>query len=213
MFIYSIPPNCQFEIEDFEDEWLYRNLFDYIHGRQLNACSGDFESVVQKSFAALNHGGYFELQDSLPITCKDDSWIGTGIQRWASLMEGANKLGVDWTKASKYQQWMKDVGFKDIKEVELFWPTNSWPKSQDHKRLGQLTNKAIKQGLHGVSVQILTAVHGMTATEISGFLEEVERDLDNRSIHCYVPMSVPRIRKEMRYFTDFGQTSDLWSKA
>lgn len=85
---------------------------------------------------------------------------------------------------------MEDVGFEDMGEVERFWPTNSWPASEFDRHLGQLTNEAMKQGLHEVSVKILTAAHGMTLTEISVLLVEVEKDLDNRSIHCYVPMYV-----------------------
>jgi hypothetical protein len=88
------------------------------------------------------------------------------------------------TKVGKYQEWMKAAGFVDNKEVELHWPTNDWPKSEFHKHLGQLTNKAMKQGLHGFGVQILTAAHEVTTTEISALLEEVEKDLDNRCIHC-----------------------------
>jgi hypothetical protein len=106
------------------------------------------------------------------------------------MVEGAERLGGNWAKASKYRQWMEDAGFEVIKEVERFWPTNSWPTSEFDRHLGQLTNEAMKQGLHGVSVQILTAAHGMTLTEISVLLGEVEKDLDNRSIHCYVPMYV-----------------------
>lgn len=182
---------------------MYRHAFDYIHGRQLHVCSGDFESVIQKAFAALNPGGYFELQDGLPVTFIDDSWNGTNIQRWELLLlEGAKKLGADWAKVGKYRQWMEAAGFVDIKELELCWPTNSWPRSKFHKQLGQLTNKVMKRGLHGISVEILTAAHGMTATDISLLLEEVEKDLDNRSIHCNVPMYVLRICKKMRCFAD-----------
>ncbi|PVH69181.1 S-adenosyl-L-methionine-dependent methyltransferase [Cadophora sp. DSE1049] len=191
-----IPRNCKFEIDDIGGGWTYRNPFDYIHGRQLHTCSGDFRSVVQKAFTALIPGGYIELQDSLPITCIDDSWNDTAIQRWAGKMaEGAKKLGVDWTKTSKYQQWMEDTGFEDIKEVELVWPTNYWPKDRFQKGLGQLANEVLKQGLHGYSIKILTDAYGMNATEISFLLEEVEKDLNNTSIHCCVPIRVIYGRK------------------
>ena len=55
----------------------------------------------------------------------------------------------------------------------------------------------MKQGLHGFSVEILTDAHKMTATEISLLLEKVEDNLNDRNIHCYIPMYVLRVHNEM----------------
>lgn len=189
MSFYSAPRNCQFEISDVEDDWMYTETFEYIHGRMLYPWSGNFESVVQKCYANLTPGGYFELQDSLLIACIDESWNGKAIQRWANLLlEGAKKLGIDWEKVEKYPQWISAAGFKDIKEVEGAWPTNSWPKSGFQKHLGRSANEILKQGLHGMSVEIFTAAHGWTEEEVDSLLEDVKENLDDRNIHCYVPM-------------------------
>jgi hypothetical protein len=34
---FSIPPNCQFEVDDAEDPWMFSQKFDYIHGRICSA--------------------------------------------------------------------------------------------------------------------------------------------------------------------------------
>ena len=39
----EVPPNLQFEIDDFCTEWTYtKNSFDFIHGRGLYGCVGDY---------------------------------------------------------------------------------------------------------------------------------------------------------------------------
>jgi hypothetical protein len=91
----SVPPNCRFEVDDVEDDWTYSHSFDYIHGRMLITALGtEFHSVVSKAYAALNSGGWFELQDMLPPTCFDNSWDGTELKRWVELtLESATALG------------------------------------------------------------------------------------------------------------------------
>ena len=48
----SVPPNCCFEIDDVEDEWVYGQEFDYIHGRLLTLCFNDGAAVFKKAFKA-----------------------------------------------------------------------------------------------------------------------------------------------------------------
>ncbi len=44
----SIPPNCQFEINDAEDDWLFPQKFDFIHGRTLATCFKEPLSIIKK---------------------------------------------------------------------------------------------------------------------------------------------------------------------
>jgi hypothetical protein len=139
-----VPPNCHFEVDDAEDDWVYSHDFDYIHGRLLLSCFRTFPPIVAKAYAALHPGGWFELQDSLPLTCLDDSWNGTDIQRWVNLtLEGAARLGMDWHKVGKYKEWLEEAGFVDVQEVPLVWPSNTWPRSRHHKQLGIWMNQYV----------------------------------------------------------------------
>jgi hypothetical protein len=90
----------------------------------------------------------------------------------------------------KYRQWMEAAGFMDIKEVRKAWPSNTWPKREDHKRLGESANEVIRKGLHGISIEVLTAGMGMSPEDVDLLLEEVGKDLCNPRIHCYAPMYV-----------------------
>jgi hypothetical protein len=44
------------------------------------------------------------------------------------------------------------------------------------------------EGLHGISVAVLTRGLGMTAEEVEVMLVNVRKDLCNRNIHCYAPV-------------------------
>src|SRR3954447_5085783 len=56
-----VPPNCQFEVDDAEDEWNYSTKFDLIHGRALVTCFKQPLHVITSAFEALNPGGYLEF--------------------------------------------------------------------------------------------------------------------------------------------------------
>jgi hypothetical protein len=185
----SVPPNCRFEVDDAEDEWQYNYQFDYIHGRFLVSCFKDAASVFKNAFDALNPGGYFEMQDSLTLTCVDSSGEGTQLMRWVSLMlEAASKLGRDWDKVRKYKGWMEAVGFVDVTETTFAWPTNTWPRGRHHKTLGVWAGQDLKDGLEGFSMAALTRAHGWTADQVSALIADVRKDLDDRNIHAYMPM-------------------------
>lgn len=185
----SVPPNCCFEIDDAEDEWVYGQEFDYIHGRLLALCFNDGAAVFKKAFNALAPGGYFEMQDALTLTCIDSSGENTALMKWVNLMlEAATKLGRDWAKVKRYKGWMEDAGFVDVKETYLAWPTNTWAKGDYHKTLGAWCNADLRAGLEGFSMLALSKAMGMKKEEIQVLLDDVRNDLNNRNIHAYMPM-------------------------
>ncbi|KAL1982645.1 hypothetical protein VTN96DRAFT_1015 [Rasamsonia emersonii] len=52
-----VPPNCVFEIDDFETPWLYRADFDFIHGRELEGCIANEDQLFSRAFEYLKPGG------------------------------------------------------------------------------------------------------------------------------------------------------------
>jgi hypothetical protein len=77
-----VPPNCRFEVDDAEDEWIYSQKFDYIHGRMLGSCFNSHVKVFESAFQFLQLGGWFEMQDfAFPFRCIDDSMKGTVFER------------------------------------------------------------------------------------------------------------------------------------
>ncbi len=59
----SVPPNCRFEIDDVEDDWMFSAKFDYIHGRHMVGSITDFPKLFNTIYENLNPGGWVEMQD------------------------------------------------------------------------------------------------------------------------------------------------------
>jgi len=198
-----VPPNCTFEVEDAEDEWAYSHKFDFIHGRALATCFKDHSTVFASAFKGLNPGGYFELQDGvLPLRCLDNSIAGTMMEKWgAMIMKGASKIGMDWTRSSRYKTLLEDAGFVDVQETWYAWPTNTWAKDNHHKTLGAWVNKDALAAVHGLSVAVLTRGLGMPAEEVDVICEQVKKDICNRRIHSYFPVVCVYGRKPEESYT------------
>jgi hypothetical protein len=50
MGLNSVPPNVEFQIDDFEDEWTYSEKFGYIHSRMMNSSVSNWKDYLKKSF-------------------------------------------------------------------------------------------------------------------------------------------------------------------
>jgi SAM-dependent methyltransferase len=185
-----VPPNCRFEIDDAEDDWLYTQNFDYIHGRLLAVCFKDPATVFQKAFHSLSPRGYFEMFDfSADIRCLDDSLAGTALEKFHGMMiQGVKSLGKDMTRAPKYKEYFRDAGFIDIVEKQFRWPTNDWPKGKYYKSVGLWYNRDLQEGLSGMAMAIFTRGLKMSKEEVDTFLEVVRKDIDDRMIHAYLPL-------------------------
>ncbi len=87
-----VPPNCHFEIEDAEDDWLWSYKFDYIHGRYIVPFIGNVGKLMRSAFENLSPGGYVELLEApMWFQSVDDSLRGTAMKRWNDVMlEGAS---------------------------------------------------------------------------------------------------------------------------
>ncbi|RDW69689.1 hypothetical protein BP6252_08709 [Coleophoma cylindrospora] len=194
-----VPENCSFLIADASDEWTFTEKFDFIHGRALITCFADPAAVFKRAYDALEPGGYFEMQDILfqPFAV-DDTLKGTAMEKWNNtLIEGSKIIGRDWRCARNYAKWFKEVGFENVVETKLVWPTNSWPKSKKQKVIGMWCMADSLKGLNAISMAIMTRVLGMSAEEVEATVEEVKKDMQDKSIHAYWPIYVVYGRKPL----------------
>ncbi|RDL34327.1 uncharacterized protein BP5553_07455 [Venustampulla echinocandica] len=192
-----VPPNCQFEIDDAEDEWTYNQTFDFIHGRMLFSCFQNPAEVFKRAFQATSPGGYFEMQDVLfKISSIDGSGDGSAVERWNhKICLAAKKIGRDWHCAGNYAQWMRDAGFEGVVERQLKWPSNTWPKGKKQKLLGMWSMANSLDGLSAISMALMTRAYGMTREEVEVEMVEVRKDIKDKSLHGFVPVYVVYGRK------------------
>lgn len=183
---FSIPPNCSFEVEDFEDEWLYDQKFDLIHARLLVSCMPNPKKIFQYAFAALEPGGYLEMQDGdFPARCADASLDGTALAKWYSgVLAGFAALGRDAGIVKRYKEWMEEVGFVEIEEKLFYWPINTWCKDPHLKRLGFWFRHDLLELVNTLTPSIMER-QGMSPEEVKDFQENVKRDVHDRKIHAY----------------------------
>ncbi|KAG5763236.1 hypothetical protein H9Q72_008662 [Fusarium xylarioides] len=90
------PPNCRFEVDDFEAEWLYHTPFDFIHARELEGCISDDSRFFQQALQHLAPGGYIEMQAVAAPFLSDDGTDEKAVnaQLWLkTLCEGSAKFG------------------------------------------------------------------------------------------------------------------------
>lgn len=130
-----VPPNCQFYIDDVESVWVFKQPFDYIHGRALGGVISDWKKFQAEAFKHLKPGGWLEMQDfegfvfSDDGTLSDDSWIvqwtsemdrGSQQVKWQVIITNPivlilEKFGKRFDAIVSQKQNMIDAGFVNIK--------------------------------------------------------------------------------------------------
>lgn len=119
---YRTPPNCLFEVDDFEAEWPYSRPFDFIHGRELEGCIADDDKLFAQAFKHLSPGGYFELQAAYTRFLSDDDTgkKATDVHSWCSqLVAGIEKFGKPIDGAPTWKKKLEEAGFQDVQQEIL----------------------------------------------------------------------------------------------
>jgi hypothetical protein len=184
-----IPTNCRFEIDDAEEEWIFSEKFDFIHGRALATCFKDPSVVFRHAYNSLAPGGYLELQDGLfPMRYVGEPPVDSYLYRWNEIvMAGGEKAGRPWTNVQHYKRWMEELGFEDVTVKDFFWPLNPWAKGKYFKQIGQWFGEDLLIGLEGISLKVMGLV-GWEVEDIKVFLEGLRKDIVDPKIHAYMPL-------------------------
>ncbi|KAK8016171.1 hypothetical protein PG993_014360 [Apiospora rasikravindrae] len=193
-----VPQNCEFQIDDAEDEWVFSQPFDYIHGRACATCFKRPQEIFRKAFDALQPGGYFEMQDLNLQTSEDGSIEGTSLKVIQDEIHGALASGgMRWDNVPRYAAWMREVGFEDVTEVVLRWPSNPWwPTDPKEKTLGTWFLGQIQTGLlESVTTRIFMTKLGWSKDQLDEFLARAKQDLKDPKIKAYSPVHVVYGRK------------------
>jgi hypothetical protein len=193
----SVPPNCRFEIEDAENEWISTQKFDFIHGRALLSCFKDNRFNVNSVFGALAPNGYFELQDPcMPMRSDDGTLAGTYLDKWQThIITALKSIGRNLRDSVNWGMYMKEAGFVDIVEKRYYCGTNPWVKGQKQKLQAAWSQQNLLDGLNAMSMAFFTRVLGWSTKRIEVLLAEVRKDLKDRSIHAYAEVYVVYGRK------------------
>jgi ubiquinone/menaquinone biosynthesis C-methylase UbiE len=118
----TVPPNCQFYVDDFESEWTFGpdEAFDFIHARAIRGCVHDYNLLYSRIYRNLKPGGWVEIQEYESfIACHNDPDHERipNITRWVSLCnEASAKFGKPIAIAVEQKQYMISAGFHDVRD-------------------------------------------------------------------------------------------------
>ncbi|KAJ9130521.1 Methyltransferase domain-containing protein [Pleurostoma richardsiae] len=182
-----VPPNCKFYVDDYEDDWTYREdeKFDYIHGRALSGTSADWPRFYQKVKSNLKPGGWVEMQEyDAWIFSDDDSCDrATWTMEWVDKLDGASRMfGKQINVARFHKQWMIDAGFEDVKEIVHRIPIGPWTKDERLKELGRYERIHMQMSVDSHTPALFTRMLGYTNEQARILIEGVKREFRSKDL-------------------------------
>ncbi|KAJ5713711.1 uncharacterized protein N7483_010892 [Penicillium malachiteum] len=183
-----VPPNCRFEVDDFEQPWAYGQPFDYIHGRELEGSIRDHDNLFQQTFDNLSPGGWFEMATIAVDTNSDD---GTHLKATYLLesvknMHAASKsFGKDMTSVCTWKERYEKIGFVNIKEDIVKLPQSPWAKDPKLKELGRYHQLNMLEAMPPYTFALFTRQLDWKRAEIEVLVAGVRRELKDLSNHLY----------------------------
>jgi hypothetical protein len=90
--------------------------------------------------------------------------------------------------ALRLRELMAEAGFENIHEKRTAVPINPWPKGEDQKLIGAMEMQNFLEVCHGISMNILVRVLGLSSEEVELLLAQVRENIKDRGIHAYFPL-------------------------
>ncbi|OJJ42564.1 hypothetical protein ASPZODRAFT_20334 [Penicilliopsis zonata CBS 506.65] len=194
-----LPPNCVFEIDDFEAEWEYNRPFDYVHGRELAGAVKDINRLAEQAFNNIKSGGYFELQAfTVKVYSDDGSLEERGpftVQMCELIAQAGEKFGKPMQNMDTWPAALEAAGFLDVKTQVFKVPFSPWPKDEKQKNIGRYCQSVHSQGLSSYLPGILSTTLGWTELETTVMVAKVKNELKDLSVHQYNKLYVIYGRK------------------
>lgn len=126
------------------------------------------KQIIQQAFDHLQPGGWLECQEIPALPDCDDGTMPEdyGWFLWAKEFVAGLELANRQDLGEQIKDWMREVGFVDVKETVFKIPLNSWPKEAQLKHVGMLWQRNLLEGLSGFSLGLFSRILGRTVEEI-----------------------------------------------
>lgn len=194
-----VPPNVNFEIDDFNEEWLHpTNHFDYVHGRALYGSVKDWDVLLKRVIKVLKPGGWWESVETVVEILSDDDSVpkDADVLRWVNVMRDAcERAPATFDVAGKMEKWCKDAGFVEVTQKIFKIPLGPWPKDKHEKTVGSYNLANMLNACEGFSLHLLTKFADLELNEVQELVGKVQADLRNRKFHSYFRLFVCYARK------------------
>jgi 2-polyprenyl-3-methyl-5-hydroxy-6-metoxy-1,4-benzoquinol methylase len=185
-----VPTNCEFEIDDIEDDWVYgANKFDFIHARSLLFAVRNWDRLVEQSLAHLKPGAYLEISGTWLHPSSDDNTLldDSPYVEWFQIMRHiGDRLKTPVDAPLTWKSRMERAGFEDVQEHVFKVPTNPWPKDPRLKKIGALELVNFHDGAEGFMMRGFTQILGGTKEDAEILIARVRSEVRNRRVHSYL---------------------------
>lgn len=185
------PPNCTFEIEDVEHDWLWRkDHFDFIHGREFLLAIRDWPKLIKQAFEHLKpRTGYLELACSYPLVNSDDGSLPLD-SAYAEIpklfFEIGEATGASGAAPASYKRWMEAAGFVDVVETIYKVPSSPWPKNRRMKQIGALELGNFDSGMEAFTLRGHTSMLDRSPQQLQVIMANARRESRDPKIHSYL---------------------------
>lgn len=187
-----VPPNCQFEIDDCEDEWTYElNSFDFVHVRCLFGAISDWPRLYRQIYTHTKPGGWIQQLEMSIEFKSDDGTVGPDhiMAEWSRTFIGAGeKMGKTFRIADNAARLIRQAGFTDVQEIWYKLPVGPWSANKKMRILGHWNLLYCLQDCEGWALYMLTKIMGWDWLEVQVFVAKMKQAFRDRSNHAYYRM-------------------------
>ncbi|KAB8235005.1 class I SAM-dependent methyltransferase [Aspergillus alliaceus] len=183
-----VPPNCQFEVDDYEADWVYSRPFDYIHGRELAGAVSNFDRLFRQALTHLKPGGYLELQSFRVEVYADDDSLDRApytTKMCALIQEASARFGKPMANMDEWADKMIHAGFEDVTCKIFKVPISPWPQDRKMKEIGKYFQAQQMQGITSYVPELLSMMLGWGKEEVDVLMAHAKRELVDTAVHQY----------------------------